>query len=67
MMFSFDGINDTLPLAAFTQLVIDITSNKTVDVGFFLASGTRLYVKQLNAADVSTEGAVYLSTFHGAQ
>ena len=66
VMFSFDGIHDTLPLLASGYLVLDITSNKTIPQGYFLAQGTRIYVKNLNPADVATTGAVYLTTFYGA-
>lgn len=67
VMISFDGVHDTVPLAAFTQWIWDITSNKTIDQGFFIAQGTRFYVKKINNADVATEGSVYLSTFYGAE
>lgn len=66
VMFSFDGVTDTLPIAAEGYLVLDIASNKTIPQGYFLAQGTRLYVKNLNPAEVATEGSVYLTTFYGA-
>lgn len=65
LMFSFDGVNDHLPLATSGYLVLDLTSNKTIPQGFFLAEGSRLYVKQLSGAPGS--GSAYLSTFYGAE
>jgi hypothetical protein len=67
VMFSFDGIHDTMPLPASGYLVLDITSNKTIDQGYFLAQGTRIYVKNLNPVDVASSGAVYLTTFYAAE
>lgn len=67
MMFSFDGINDHLPLPSFGYFCDDITSNKTLAQGFFLAEGTRIYVKKLTVLGVPTLGSVYLSTFYGAE
>lgn len=62
LMFSWDGINDHYPIASGTGMVLDVTSNKTVDQGFFIAEGQRLYVKQLG---VATTGSVYLTSFYG--
>lgn len=67
MMFSFDGINDHLPMTANGYLVLDITSNKTIPQGFFLAEGQRLYVRQLDALEIPTSRGVYLTTFYGAE
>lgn len=67
VMISFDGINDTLPLPINGYLILDITSNKTIDQGFFLAQGTRIYVKNLISTDTAIKGAVYLTTFYAAE
>jgi len=64
--WSFDGINDHLPMAVNGYLILDITSNKTLPQGFFLAEGQRLYVKQYSAV-APTRDAVHLSTFYGAE
>jgi hypothetical protein len=64
VMFSLDGVNDHFPLPVNGFLVLDITANKTVDTGFFIAEGQRLYVKELLAAPSS--GAVYFTVFYGA-
>jgi hypothetical protein len=66
LMISFDGIHDHLPFSSGTFLELDITANKTIQQGFFLAQGTRFYVKLINPADIPTTGAVYLTAFYGA-
>lgn len=63
LMFSFDGIHDHFPLPANGFFLDDITSNKSLSMGFFLAEGERLYVKEVG---VPTTGAVYFSVFYGA-
>jgi len=65
VMFSFDGIDDHIPMPANGYLILDIAANKTSSVGFFLAEGQRLYVKHEGAAP--TTGSVYFTTFYGAQ
>ena len=65
VMFSFDGIDDHLPMPANGYLILDISANKTSSTGFFLAEGQRLYVKHEGAAP--TTGSVYFTTFYGAQ
>ena len=62
LMFSFNGIDDHIPLISYSYLILDISSNKNTDGGFFLAEGERLYVKQM---DVPTSGSVYLTVFYG--
>jgi len=62
LMFSLDGLTDHFPLAANTQFVLDVSSNKTQDGGFYLAQGQRLYVTQI---DAPSSGSVYLSVFYG--
>lgn len=67
LVFSFDGLNDDLPLAANDKFVMDITANKTATGGTLcFAAGTTVYVKQ-TAAGAPTSGAVYISAFYGAQ
>jgi len=65
VMFSFDGIDDHIPMPSNGYLILDISANKTSSVGFFLAEGQRLYVKHEGAAP--TRGSVYFTTFYGAQ
>ena len=66
LMLSFDGINDHLPMASNGYIVLDITANKTISQGFFLAEGQRLYCKDVGGA-APTLGAIYLTTFYGAE
>ncbi len=63
LMFSLDGVDDHFPLASNGQLVLDLSSNKTVDVGFFMAEGDRLYVKNIGSP---TMGSVYFTALYGA-
>ena len=65
VMVSFDGVNDHLPLIPNGYIILDITSNKTIAQGFFLAEGQQLFVKQLGVPAIS--GSVYLTTFYGAE
>jgi hypothetical protein len=64
LMFSMNGIDDHFPVAANGFLLLDVTSNKTINGGgFFIAEQTRIYVKDL---DVPTSGSVYVSAFYGS-
>jgi len=62
LMFSFDGINDHVPLSLGGYLLIDVTANKSMSQGFYIAEGDQIYVKQVGAP---TTGAVYISAFYG--
>ena len=64
LMFSFDNINAHFPLAPSQFFLNDLSSNKTVDTGYFIAKDTRLYVKYLGAA-FPTTGDVYFSVLYG--
>lgn len=63
LMFSLDGISDHFPLPPNGYMLLDITANKTITTGYFLAEGQRLYVKELATP---TDGSVYLTVFYGA-
>lgn len=63
LMFSYDGINDHFPLASNAYLLLDITANKSRDHGFYLAEGTRIYVKQ---DGVPASGSVYVTVYYGS-
>ena len=60
---SFDGQTDHFPLVAGSFLLLDITSNKSNQIGFFIAEGTTFYAKQLG---VPTSGSVYVTSFYGS-
>ena len=62
LMFSFDGVNDHFPMLHYSHILLDITSNKAREGGFYLAEGQRLYVTQIGAPTI---GGVYLSVFYG--
>ena len=61
--FSFDGIEDHIPLASISYIILDITANRATEEGWFVGEGTRVYVKQL--AGAPTNGAVYVSACYG--
>jgi len=63
LMFSYDGVNDHEPLAANSFLLLDITSNKSREQGYYLAEGTRIYVKR---DGIPTDGSVYVTVYYGA-
>ena len=63
LMFSFDGINDHFPLLANAFLLVDLSSNKTLSTGYFIAKGERLYVRDMGTAP--TTGSVYFTTIYG--
>ena len=62
LMFSFDGVDDHIVLETAGYLLIDVTANKSLSDGFYIAQGDRLYVKRLGTP---TTGSVYLSVFYG--
>ena len=63
LMFSFDFIHDHFPLPPNSFLLLDLSSNKTLETGYFIAKGDRLYVKQLGVAP--TSGSVYFTALYG--
>lgn len=64
LVFSFDGVNDHIPIPSQGFVLFDCTTNKTVEVGAFIASGIQFYVKQIVAPTV---GSVYISTVYGTR
>ena len=62
LMFSLDGVNDHFALPAGGFLLLDVTGNKANAQGFYIAEGSRLYVKEIVTP---TSGSVYLSLFYG--
>lgn len=62
LCFSIDGVNDHFVVAANGFLIVDTTSNKTIDQGFFFSRGTQLYVRYIGAP---TSGTVYVSVVNG--
>jgi len=62
---SKNGVDDHLPLMPNGYMILDLTSNKTIPVGFFLSQGDQLYVKQRGA--VPNTGFIDLSVIYGAE
>lgn len=64
LVFSFNGIDDHFKLPEQGFLLLDVTSNKTQQGGWYIAEGTRIYVKQDSAA--ATAGEALVSAFYGS-
>ena len=62
LMFSFDGVNDHFPLLANSYIIIDVTTNKVTNDGWFITKNTRMNVKRIGTP---TTGSVYISVFFG--
>lgn len=62
LMFSADGINDHFQLPAGGFLLLDITANKTVSQGFYIAEGTSFYVREIGTPSM---GTVYVTVIYG--
>jgi len=62
LMLSFDGVTDHFPMLHYSHIILDISSNKTREGGFYLSEGQRLYVTQI---DAPTMGSIYLTVFYG--
>lgn len=61
---SLDGVTNQIHLASGEVIVLDITTNKSIGGGFFLAQGERVYVKDSGSAP--TQGAVYLTIIYAS-
>lgn len=62
LMFSFDGVEDTIPLARDGYILLDVSSNKNREHGLYIGEGTRIYVKEIGTP---TAGSAYVSVFYG--
>jgi hypothetical protein len=60
--FSFDGVNDNFTLPSEGFILLDLTANKTVSQGAFVAEGTVIYAM---TGGTPTMGSVYVTTFYG--
>lgn len=65
VMISLNGIDDWLPLANNSHIIIDVTTNKTIDTGFFFGEGQRFYAKDTGVG--ATIHGVYISTLYGTE
>lgn len=64
LIFSFDGINDHFYLPKNGFLLLDVTANKSVESGFYVGAGTRIYVKEDPTAPSPTVGLVTVSSWY---
>jgi hypothetical protein len=64
LLFSYDGIDDHFRLPRNGFIVLDVTSNKSIDAGCFFAMGDRIYVKQ---DGVPTEGTVNVTAYYALE
>lgn len=64
VVISLDGVNDHVVLISSSQIILDVTANKTREQGWYIAEGERLYVKEESSSPAS--GSVYLSAFYGS-
>ena len=63
VMVSFNGVYDNQPLPSFGGLALDVTSNKSIEGGFYAAEGTQFYVRHLGVAP--TAGKFYVTNYYG--
>lgn len=63
LWFSYDGVNNHEALSPNSFLLLDITSNAARDHGYYIAEGTRLYVKR---NETPTSGSVYVTVYYGS-
>lgn len=66
IVYSFDGANAHGVVAAGSFLLLDITANKTLPQGEFIAAGTIVSVRTIDGEVAPTSGSVYLSVFYGS-
>lgn len=62
--WSMDGTNDHGVVASGSFILLDITANKSLDQGEFIAQGTTFYAKTSGSP---SSGSVYLSVFYGSR
>jgi hypothetical protein len=62
---SFDGVTDQMFLPAGQARIYDLTSNKALGGGFYLAQGERLYAKDNGVA--ATSGTVTFEVIYASE
>lgn len=62
LQFSFTGNTDHFVVPAGGFILVDVCTNEVQTAGFFISTGTTLYVKQIG---IPTTGSVYVTTFYG--
>ncbi len=64
LLISFDGIVDHMAVLAGQSVLLDVTTNRVREDGFFIAQGTQFFAKR--AAGAPTSGAIYIEMYAGA-
>lgn len=59
---SIDGTNNQIRMAANSFFLLDLTTNKVTDDGYFINLGTTFYVKQVSAAP--TSGSLWIEVVY---
>ena len=62
LMLSFDGTVDHIPIRSNSSFILDVTTNKAKDDGFFVEVGTKISVKRIG---IPTTGSFYISSIYG--
>jgi len=60
---SFDGVTDHLRMSPNTFKLLDLTANKVLDDGLFLAKGVQIYIKEVSA--VVSSGDFWAESMYG--
>lgn len=66
LFFSFDGINDHFIVNQLSSKILDVSSNRVDDGGYFIAKNIGLFVSVADPAEIPTTGEVYLSVAYAA-
>ena len=64
LQISLDGTNDHFPMLARSSFIFDVSSDKVVDRGLFIAEGTQVYAKTIGSPTV---GSLYVSIFRSLE
>lgn len=64
VQISLDGSTDNFPLLSRSAFVFDVSSDKVVDRGLFIAQGTQVWAKQIG---VPTTGSVYVTPWYSKE
>jgi len=66
LQFSNDGINGKFCLFPGESMIVDLSSNKTIEAGFYLEKTTRIFVRaHPNVAVLPSSGFISLSVIFG--
>ncbi len=63
VLLSDDGVNDKWVLPSGGYRIVDVCTNRTVSQQFYIAEGTRIYVKQLG---IPATGSIFITVYYGA-